>query len=151
MNKVIMLLAFAVASSAYACPELSGKYVCTINGQALQTDILQSAISGVMVYNITQNNQAWSDVVTDGVEREFKGVEGMENALYTASCPNEEQVVINAKGKVMDNGQAIGDLALVLKVSKDAAANLVLNVTGELSGDFGNMPIDEQVNTCVRQ
>lgn len=151
MKKLMIVAALFAANTSFACPDLAGNYVCADDGQAKATTITQAVSpEGVVSYAIAQENDAWSPIVADGVERDFVGIDAMKEARYAAVCEGD---ILNvaAKGKVMDNGTPIGDLALRIKVSRDAAGNLLQNINGTLSGEFGEFPIDEQNNTCTRQ
>jgi hypothetical protein len=67
MKKIFFIL-ILVSSNVFACPELTGKYICIGGDDPYKMDITQVEENEVTIYNIT-NDQIADKYIADGIER----------------------------------------------------------------------------------
>ena len=152
MKKVIFLAAIFAAPMAMACPDLAGNYSCVIDGQPKRTIVSQAELGGVMNYRIDQEDADSIELIADGMDHDAsRWMDGLDQAVYNASCDGDARLMINANGIIMNEGQPMGKLQVLIAASRDGAGNLAQNVTGMITGDFGSFPVDEQNLVCARE
>lgn len=150
-NAALTVIALFAWNVAHACPDLSGAYLCTMNNETEELDVTQSVVDGVTQYHLVQNGRAWAPIITDGVERDFADVDQISNGKYIATCEAQEAMLINARGQLVADGQTFGHIALSIRATRDARGNVLQYINGSITGDFGEIQLDQQERVCLRR
>jgi hypothetical protein len=144
-TKFIAVAALLLGSTAFACPDLSGTYVCEQDGQKTENVVAQSEAAGVTTYTATEDGET-TTLVADG--KPYTEVETEEDYVYTtttvATCAADAlNLDIN-----LDLTDKAGNKMMTVKakavVSLDANKNLQLVTTDDQSGQT-------QTQVCVRK
>lgn len=134
----------ALSVTAFACPDLTGTYECTYDGQVETMDLTQYVADGVTHFKVGQ-----TEVVADGASHPMPDSQPEEQATYTASC-NGNVLGISFFSLLIDNANKIGQISGQQNMSLDNVGDLVQDIKGTLVIDAqGTFPIDE-VTTCRR-
>lgn len=108
------LAAFALLISmpAWACPDLTGNYLCTYqDGSTEQVALTQTVVNGVTVYNYNG-----SEIPADNVVRPMPDDESIKQATFRAWCDGAS-LKGNLIGKYWNNGAEFGDVDLKMDFS----------------------------------
>lgn len=140
---LFMLGLFSV--SALACPNLSGTYTCMNDGQKETLVVSQNEVNGATVYQIGE-----TQVVADNVAYTIPDDEELRGGTQRAWCAEENnELKIEILGKIYDQQDFFGDLAVQIGFLIDGSKNLVNTVQGSLKATNGEYPIHE-IATCTR-
>lgn len=149
MKAVIALVAlFSV--QAFACPNLTGTYSCTYEGQTEQIQMSQTETNGVTVYtmkNPNDPNDQGGSLPADNVVYKLEDSEQFKNGTIRGWCEGEA-FKIEQIGSYFDQGQHIGDLQAVISMSLNGG-NLVQDTQGVYKTGSGDYPISNSM-TCSR-
>lgn len=134
MSKFVTLVAFFFGSVAFACPDLSGTYICEGEDGKYEATISQKVVNGVTVYTMTEDGES-TDIAADGkpitsVEKDGEYVFTMQQV---ASCTADALKIDVNMTLSDDSGNVwLQETAHVL-VSLDASRNLktVVSAAGE--------------------
>jgi hypothetical protein len=140
MKNLILIAIVLGAPTAFACPALTGNYVCSTSEGPGQVAIEEADENGVKVYLIGGDK-----VYTDGVARPFADSE--MTGTISATCGGLTLTMI-IKADLLENGQKVGKLDASAVVTK-TETGLVQDTTGTLKYHFQEYPIQDSV-TCTK-
>src|SRR6187399_1401636 len=80
MTKSIVLAGLLLGSTAFACPDLSGTYVCTEDGTTYEQVVSQADAAGVTTFTVTTDGES-ETLVADG--KPYTSVEKDADYTYT--------------------------------------------------------------------
>lgn len=133
------------SASAVACPNLSGSYTCVNDGQKETLVVSQNEMNGQMVYQIGE-----TQVIADNVAYPIPDDEELKGGTQRAFCDSQSnELKIEILGKIYDQQDFFGDLAVQIGFSVDGSNNLVNTIHGSLKATNGEYPIHD-ISTCTR-
>ena len=149
MKAVIALFAL-YGIQAFACPNLTGTYSCTYEGQTSQVQLSQTETNGVTVYTMKDPNDPadqGGSLPADNVVYKLEDSEQFKNGTLRGWCEGEA-FKIEQTGSYFDQGQHIGDIQAILTMSL-SNGNLVQDTQGTYKTGSGDYPIASNM-TCNR-
>jgi microcystin-dependent protein len=145
MTKSIVLAGLLFGSSAaFACPDLSGTYVCTQDGQSSEMSVSQTGADLSTVYTVSENGES-SSIPADGktYTSTSKEDDGIFTQSTTATC-SADALNLAVNVKVTDQaGNQMASVNANAVISLDASKNLQTVV----SDDQGN----NETSVCTRK
>jgi microcystin-dependent protein len=132
MSKSLVLAALLMGSTAFACPDLSGTYVCQSEQGPVESVVTQAVVNGVTVFTETSGGES-SSMAADG--KAVTSVEKEEGVVYTmtqvATC-SADALNIDINLVVADEaGNKLGEVTALAAVSLDASKNLQTVTTSQ--------------------
>lgn len=148
--KALLAGLLLVGAQALACPNLTGTYTCTQDGQSYALQFSQTEANGVTVYTIKDpNNSAdqGGSLPADNQVYRLQDSKEFKNATIRGWCEGEafkfEQI-----GEYYQEDQHIGNLQLVVAMSL-MNGNLLQETTGVFETGSGQHPIQDRM-VCNR-
>lgn len=148
MNKSMLLAALlCVSTSAFACPELTGKWSCKDSeGKTSVTTVTQEAIPNGVMYRTTDEQGNTQELPVDGVTRTAEDADF--TSTMTATCKSSSRIEAKV-GMVGKSYDFLVDANIVMELTDPST--LVTTVTGTSSNKAGGdkQPIN-QSSTCTK-
>lgn len=152
MNKAVVLALVLMGSTAMACPNLAGKYMCPDDdGVKQEMAVSQTVENGVTTYTMVDSETV--TLVADGKAKVTESVEdGMKTvATQVYTCVGEK---LNWKENILvtvaDSSEVLANIDLQVDVSK--ATNGDLLAVGKVDTDVNGEKSSDQINqTCTLQ
>lgn len=136
-----MILSLLISSPLIACPNLTGKYICSEAGNTKEnpTVITQSVnTDGVTVYTIVfEGNE--SKVVTDGQKR----VEG--TSTYQYSCINDKQIKVDQSFTIENFNLTVVIDSILTKTNDGYQTNATIKYHQD-----GSVEEEQVVDNCTK-
>ncbi len=149
--KALLATLVLFGTSAFACPDLTGTFACTQEGQTSVIQVSQQVTNGVTVYTVKDpsnpTNQGDSLPADNNTYRLPDSAE-FRNATIRGWCEGDA-FKMEQTGQYFDQGQHIGDLQAIAAMSI-VNGNLQQAVQGTFKTGSGDYPFDDMI-TCVRQ
>jgi hypothetical protein len=99
--KAFAFIASLITLNVYACPNLTGTYLCQVGSHISQQTITNTDTG----YNII-NEGVESNYITDGNSYELPSTDNYQDAKVTSSCA-EDKFVIDFKASILYEGSVI--------------------------------------------
>lgn len=130
--KVLAAIVALSSTTAFACPDLAGTYVCPGENGDVETAVAQVVSNGVTIYTVTDVEGSY-DLIADGATRTQQGQTETGNFATidaTNTCNGFASLTSVANYKEVDGtGKSVASFHMVQVVSRDAATGgLSLNV-----------------------
>lgn len=148
--KALLAGLMLLGAQAFACPDLTGTYTCTQNGQTSQIQMSQAETNGVTVYTIkdpSNPNDQGGSLPADNTTYRLEDSADFKNGTIRGWCENEA-FKVEQTGQLFDQGQHIGDIQAVISFSL-MNGNLLQDTQGVFKTGSGDYPISAQM-TCTR-
>jgi hypothetical protein len=137
-----MALIFSVQT--YACPQLSGEYVCRYpDGNSEKIALSQTLDGNITVYNVNGSN-----IVADNKVYPVPDDANVRNAYFRAWCDDTVSLKGHLIGQYFHNNAFYGDLELNFLYSL-VNGNLKQVATGTLSNSNGERSLNSET-ICTR-
>lgn len=149
MKLIIAVLAL-VGAQAFACPNLTGTFSCTSDGQTQAVAISQVEVNGVTTYtlkNPADPADQGGSLPADNNTYQIQDSEDFKNGTIRGWC-EADAFKIEQTGQYYDQGQHIGDVQATIAMSL-VDNNLSQVTTGTFKTGSGDYPIN-QTMSCVR-
>jgi hypothetical protein len=146
MKSLSLIALLFTGVSAFACPDLSGNYTCTLNAGALDLAITQSEANGVTTYVF--NGQP---IVADGQQfmMQDQADGSIKNQSLTYSC-DATQLRSVYSGDFYEAGALQGTLVFDDSYTKDANGALVITEGGTATDATGaSYDLEVLSTTCT--
>ena len=128
MKFVFGLLALGFVSlPCGACPDLTGKFICTYdNGSVDELEIQQYDLHGITTYTVNKN-----PVVADGVTKHLIDIPTAKNQQVTFSCEGSPSKLKHTyHADIFEQNIFAGSVVAELYFSKDSQEHLVIEDRG---------------------
>jgi hypothetical protein len=148
--KVLLTGLLFVGAQAFACPDLTGTYTCSYEGQTETLEISQSETDGVTTFTMkdpTDPNDQGGSLPADNNTYQIEDSEQFKNATIRGYCEADAFKIAQA-GQYYDQGQHIADIDAVISMSL-VDGNLLQDTKGVFKTASGDYPLDSQL-TCTR-
>ena len=144
MRKLVAI-ALVFSAQAWACPDLTGKYLCTYeDGSTENVEITQRVDEkGVTIYNY-----GGSDIPADNAAYPVPEDDTLKEATMRSWCDGQT-LQAQMIGKYYNRGAFFGDLTMNLVISLNGTG-LSQVTTGVLKAQGTDYPMNSTV-TCARQ
>lgn len=146
MKRFAALAVLLTSAAAWACPDLSGQYVCTYqDGSQEGLLIKQNLINGVMVYDY-----AGSRIIGDNAPYPLPNDANLRGATFRAWCdpapgsPLRAQIVAS----YFSQGSLYGELILDMTYAR-VGLDVKQTTQGTLRNSGGQSPLNSE-QTCTR-
>lgn len=149
--KALLATLVLFGTSAWACPDLSGTFACTQEGQTAVIQVSQDVVNGATVYTIKDANnpgQEGDSLPADNNTYNLEDTIEFRNATYRGWC-EAEAFKMEQTGQYFDQGQHVADVQMVAAISI-VNGNLQQTIQGVFRTGSGDYPIQEAM-TCARQ
>jgi len=141
-----LLLFFGLSTQAFACPDLTGVYVCGEDEVTIDT----YELSGVNYFEVNGQGR----IPADGSWFQLPDSETEKNAKLSMTCgdkaPYGQHFVLNYQADMYDQGQYIALLDAQMYYFLDSDT-FVQETTGTVKGSWGEQPIQSQKVVCTRK
>lgn len=148
--KAILAAIALVGAQAFACPNLTGTFACTYEGQTENTQITQSEMNGVTTYtmrNADDPNDQGGSLPADNNTYTIPDSQEFKQGTIRGWCEGE-LFKIEQIGQYHDQGQHIGDIQATMTFSLNNN-NLNQVTAGVFKTASGEYPINSEL-TCTR-
>lgn len=147
MKRVTLLALALVGTSAWACPNLAGNYICNVDGQMQSLMVRQDQANGVTTYYL--NHDA---VVANGLTEKLPDNGDLKNQTFKAWC-DKETLMGALYAEVHAEGEAVAQIDVEMSMSLDEKQNLIQTSKGTFKDLMGNQsePLEESNLVCNRQ
>lgn len=150
MKTVIALFAL-VGAQAFACPNLTGSYICTYEGQT-QVSVISQAVDANGITTYTLGSEAdptdGGSLPADNNTYQVPDSADFKQGTIRGYCEADAFKVAQT-GQVFDQGQHIGNVEAVTSLSL-VDNNLLQATTGVFKAASGDYPINQSL-TCTRK
>jgi len=143
MLRTLAVFAFLASAQAFACPNLTGSYTCTDNGQSQIMTISQANKGTFTDYNV--NGQ---DIVTDNIAHPQPDQDNVKQSTMRAWCNDDATLHLQLLVKYYDNNAPVGDITVNLDISMQAQ-NLHQVTTGGLAANGQTYPVNSDI-VCTK-
>ncbi len=110
MKSLIILTILTLSVTAFACPDLTGKFECSSG----TLELSQKTVDGVTTYSM---KEAGNDTfIADGKERSLEPRYQVSSVKYIASC-GENDLTINVNAVLSANGMEVTAIYYVNRIS----------------------------------
>lgn len=137
--KILSTALLLLASSAFACPDISGLYSCQLSSATIQKEIKETETGYII---ISEGNEM--EYVTDGKGYEIPATDSYKDAIVTSFCRND-QLVVDFKANILYEGSVIAN-EVAKTIYKMAGDNLVILRKTKMKG----IPLPTQKYLCSK-
>lgn len=149
--KALLVGLMLVGTQAFACPDLSGSYACTQDGETAYLELSQTEMNGVTVFTLrdpSNPNDQGGSLPADNQTYRVQDSESFKNATIRGWC-EAEAFKIEQTGELYDQGYHMGDIEMVLSMSLMEDGNLLQATSGVFKTGSGDYPLSGEV-ICSR-
>lgn len=141
--RVIAALSLLLSCQAFACPDLSGRYVCEEDGKPVNIVLIQSIKNGVTVYNMNG-----FEMPADDLARGLPDNESFRNSTIQSRCESEGMLTSYIVGDYYDRGIPSGVLSVKWDLSVEHG-DLIRTYNGQLTNSNGNVYNFDETTVCT--
>ena len=136
---------FLISTFSFACPNLSGLYICDDLGNQEETTVSQQRSgNGVVTFRIRTASGDEQVITADGVTRSMPDDDDFADIKIKASCETNK-LRVELTGKFVPYGDA--PVLILSEMSLNQDNNLVT----ESSGQIGDTAMPPSVEVCLRK
>ena len=143
--RTLTTLALLCSSSAFACPDLTGKFTCMYQDKSTEDVTISQEIQkdGTVVYNYNGTM-----IPVDGKVYDVPDDEQVKEGKFKAFCDDDVTLKTTLVGKYWRTKAYFGDLTLNMNFAVEKN-DLKQNSTGSVKNSSGEYPLNSAL-VCVR-
>lgn len=138
--KSLLLCALFVSSAAFACPDITGTFVCKFNSAVSQKEISKTETG----FKIISEGYPM-EYITDGRPYEIPATDSYKDAFVKSSC-SEKELIIDFNASILYEGTVIAKEVSKTTYSMDSA-NLIITQKTKMKG----LPMPAAKWNCTRK
>ncbi len=139
MLRILTVLSAAFSVQAFACPNLTGNFTCSMPDGSTQVMDISSRMEGAVTYYKVSGDE----FPADGSVLKLADSQELKNGTFSATCMADTTLSTNIKGEYFNSGKDYGPLDLNINYSM-AGENLQFVTDGTLNAKT----IPAQTVTC---
>ncbi len=143
--KYFLTIILLSSVSAFACPNLSGKFECKEENETYTIEIAQTEANGITTYHIEGLN-----LVADGMKHSIPNEpDQLSDRVYFATC-TDAALYFWLTGYETEDDKIVATLIQETNISIDASKNLSVDTKYEIKSSDGQTETEAYFGTCTR-